>query len=173
MITEDEPMKSALCALALVAPWAWIDTAAAAEEPAEAKETAEEEDLPGVAAPAEDFDAIQGLWVRTERVGLFGSRRITKEVKGDTETLTYYDNEGNVAQAHTVKVKLRRAGPIKVFVFTDQEFTAGPNAGQKMPHAIPYVYKLVGNTFVEIWGVLEAEDREFEVLRWERAKSNK
>jgi hypothetical protein len=31
----------------------------------------------------------------------------------------------------------------------------------------------VGNTFVEIWGVLEAEDREFEVLRWERAKSNK
>ena len=29
-----------------------------------------------------------------------------------------------------------------------------------------------GNTFVEIWGVLEESDRELEVLRWEREKSS-
>ena len=34
-------------------------------------------------APEEDVQAVQGFWVRTERAGLLGKRRITKEIRGD------------------------------------------------------------------------------------------
>ena len=47
-------------------------------------------------APASDLESVQGLWARTETVGLFGKRRITKEIREDRETVTYYDAIGNV-----------------------------------------------------------------------------
>lgn len=160
-------MKAAIFALALVVPWSGVSGAVAEKEAvAEAKQ-----ELAGVEAPAGDLEAIQGLWVRKERRGLFGSRRITKQIKGDGETVTYYDDKGNVERANTVKVKLRRAGPIKVFVFTDYKVIAGPSTGYEADWARAYIYKVVDDTFVEIWGVLGDNDEELEVLRWKRVKT--
>lgn len=160
-------MRSAIVALTLVGPWLWAGSIHAAEEP---KKPAKEKVI-GEAAPQEDLDRIQGRWARTERTGLFGSRRITKEMKGEDETVTYYDSKGNVERAHTAKIKLRRAGPIKVFVFTDYEVVAGPDTGYTADWTRAYVYKVVDDTFVEIWGVLEDSDRELEVLRWTRQET--
>ncbi len=109
---------------------------------------------------------IQGIWSRSERSGLFGSRRITKEIHGDRETVTYYDSDGNVESADNVKFTLRRAGPIRIFSFSEQEFTAGPQKGQKSNATVEYVYKIVGDKFVEIWGVLSPTDDELKVMRW-------
>jgi hypothetical protein len=125
-----------------------------------------------VPAPADDLERIQGLWTRTERTGLFAKQRVNKEVKGDTETVTYYDSSDEVASAHTVKIELYRAGPLKIFAFRDQTFTAGPNEGEKHQGPVAYVYKVVGDTFIEIWGVLEEDDSTVRVLRWTRASSN-
>jgi hypothetical protein len=143
--------------------------AGAAEDAAQAEKEKPSQEFELVPAPAEDLEAIQGVWSRTERVGLFGKQRMTKEIKGDTESVTIYTSSGEVSSAHTVKVELRRAGPIKVFMFKDQTFTAGPNQGQTMDATIGYVYKVVDDTFIEIWGILEEGDAEVRVLRWKRS----
>ena len=121
-------------------------------------------------APDGDLKAVQGVWARTETVGLFGKRRITKEISGDHETVTYYDAIGGVEKAHTVKVDLRRAGPIRVFTYSQQKFTAGPNQGTEVQGTGAYVYKVVGDTFIEIWGIVGDENREIEIMRWQRVK---
>jgi hypothetical protein len=120
-----------------------------------------------------DLEQLQGVWVRSERSGLFSSTRITKEIQGDTETVTYYDSDGKVREAHTVKVKLRRAGPIRIFGFSDQVFTAGPNKGTKDSATKAYLYKIVGNTFVEIWGTWDETTTELTVREWKREKGGK
>ena len=103
--------------------------------------------------------------------GLFSKpRRTTKEVKGDTETVTYYDSKGNVLRAHTAKIRLGRTGPLKTLTFYDTTYTAGPKKGQKEEGEKSYVYKVVDDTFVEIWGVLEDSDSRVHALRWKREK---
>ena len=97
-------------------------------------------------------------------------RRTTKEVKGDTETVTYYDGNGEVVRAHTAKIRLGRAGPLRTFTFYDVTYTAGPKKGQKEEGEKSYVYKVVDDTFIEIWGVLEDSDKRVRALRWKREK---
>ncbi|MHB0961399.1 MAG: hypothetical protein ACYC6N_28365 [Pirellulaceae bacterium] len=119
----------------------------------------------------QDMEQIQGTWLRTERSGLFSSRKITKVIQGDQETVTYYDSKGDVERAHKVTVSLRRAGPVRIFAFSDQTITTGPDEGKKTGYRAEYVYKIAGDTFVEIWGVLGPGDEELDVKRWKRAPS--
>ncbi|MHC4404798.1 MAG: M56 family metallopeptidase [Planctomycetota bacterium] len=132
----------------------------------------------GEAAPEKDLEQIQGVWVQTTtEEGLLGEvlsskpRLAKKEVKGDTETVTFYDSKGSVLRAHTAKIQLRRAGPLRVFTFYDITHLAGPKKGEKEEGPKSYVYKMVDDTFVEIWGVLEESDSRVHALRWKRDKS--
>ena len=122
-------------------------------------------------APKEDLEQTQGLWVRTERSGLFSSHRITKQIEGDKETLTEYDSNGKVTVAHTVKVKLYRAGPIRIFTYSDMTLTEGPNKGERRETTGAYIYKIVDDKFIEIWGVLGDGDDKIRHLRWTRQKT--
>jgi hypothetical protein len=128
------------------------------------------DDVAGYVAPEKDLRQIQGLWVQTTPgEGFFSKpRRTTKEVKGDTETVTYYDGNGEVVRAHTAKIRLGRAGPLKTFTYYDITYTAGPNKGQKGEGEKTYVYKIPNDTFVEIWGVLDDSDARVHALRWKR-----
>ena len=98
-----------LAALAICASYALGGVGFAGEKEATGPEkTGNAQEL--TAAPAEDLDLVQGVWTRTERTGLFGRQRITKEIKDQVEILTTYDSRGDVSNAHTVKIGLRRAG---------------------------------------------------------------
>jgi hypothetical protein len=119
-------------------------------------------------APPAHLEQVQGLWTRTQKTSFFSSQRITKEIKGDVETLTTYDSDGNVLSAHTVKIKLALAGPIRVFAFSDLKYTEGPNKGEKANGTQAYIYKVAGNTFIEVWGILGDADSPIRALRWKR-----
>ena len=168
-------MKSSAIVVAIVIIWlagvlgrpSSAQTAENPTNPADQAPSAQHLDEP---APSSDLDVVQGLWTRMESVGLFSKRRITKQIQGDRETVTYYDTTNNVERAHTVKVDLRRAGPIRIFAFSEQKFTAGPNQGEQTQGSGAYVYKVVDDTFVEIWGVLGDDDQPIEVMRWQRVK---
>jgi hypothetical protein len=116
-------------------------------------------------APEEDLEQIQGMWARPLQIDDSDSGRVTKEVKGNVETVTYYDNEGNVQNAHTTRIKLQRAGPIRIFAYSDVTYVAGPKEGQKAEGGA-YIYKVVDDTFIEIWGVLGDADDQIRALRW-------
>jgi hypothetical protein len=165
-------MRLSIIALLLCASCFSYEAVQAAEEATAVATNKPRSDQVLEPAPPEDLEQIQGQWTRTERTGLFGRQRVTKEIEGDLETVTYYDSSDEVSSAHTVKVQLRRAGPIKVFLFKDQTFTAGPNKGEKQEGTAAYVYKVVGDTFIEIWGVLDEGDATLRVLRWTRASTD-
>lgn len=116
-----------------------------------------------------DLKQIQGLWERTERVGLLGTRKVTKEVEGRQETITYFRPQGDIEQAHTANIEVRRAGPIRIFDFDNITVAAGPRKGQVTDGQGQYVYKVVDDKFIEIWGVLGDTDDPVRVLRWTRS----
>ena len=126
------------------------------------------------AALEKDLAMIQGTWVYTERVGLFSSRRIVKEIKGTRETVTYYDTDGNVTRAHTVDVRLTREGRVRIFNYANMQFTEGPDKGKKTDDAFSYLYTVKDkDTFVEIWGMQVGEEKgDITLKEWKRVKAD-
>jgi hypothetical protein len=117
----------------------------------------------------DDLDQIQGLWERSERVGLLATRRVTKEIEGNRETVTYYTPNGQVESAQQVTISVRRAGPVRIFSYGQMKYTAGPQAGTASDQQAEYLYKIVDDKFVEMWGVLEPDRDTVNVLVWQRA----
>ena len=68
-------------------------------------------------SPSEDLEAIQGLWVRTVRTGLFSTTRVTKEIRGDTEVVTYYNSDGTVDNATASRSSCAAPAPSRFSLF--------------------------------------------------------
>jgi hypothetical protein len=95
--------------------------------------------------------------------------RATKHVQKNHETVTYYDSDGNVLQSHRVVIVLRREGGVRHFLHSPIEIIAGPNKGAKSDEGGGYVYKIEGDRFLEIQGILVGEERQpVQILVWTR-----
>ena len=119
-----------------------------------------------------DASALQGRWEQRPEEGPTASakQRVVKEVSGDTETVTTYDAGGKVVQAHTAKFRLERRGGVPVYTFYDRRITAGAEQGRAEQGPSSYVYKLRGDEFDEVWGLLPGqEQRDVVIRRWKRA----
>lgn len=46
--------------------------------------------------------------------------------------------------------------------------TEGPHKGHKVDGTQAYAYKVVDDTFVEMWGILGEKNTEIRTLRWRR-----
>jgi hypothetical protein len=120
-----------------------------------------------------DLAAIQGLWERDleDKQGNVAGRA-TKLIEGRTETITYYDRDGKLLQAHRVEITLTREGGVRHFKHSEIEIIAGPRKGLKSDRRGGYVYKVRGDRFYEIQGVLVQEDQDpLGVLVWQRKKT--
>ena len=124
----------------------------------------------GEAAPEEDLKLIQGLWEREEPSDSRASyRRATKDIRGNKETITYYDAGGNVVRRHNVEFSLSRMGDVKIFTYRHLEITDGPEKGTKNPGPASYVYWANEKFFREVWGFLPGQDAPPVVLYvWKR-----
>ena len=119
-----------------------------------------------------DAAQIQGTWEQQPEQGPASSprQRVVKEVKGDTETVTTYAADGKVLHAQTARIRLSRSGKVPVYTFSDRQITAGPEAGRSDAAPRSFVYRLRGDEFDEVWGLLPGqEQREVVVKRWRRA----
>ena len=56
-------------------------------------------------APEEDLAKVQGLWERKTGRDVPGLRRVTKEIKGTHEVITYYGEGDKLLDAHEVDFK--------------------------------------------------------------------
>ncbi|MBP89021.1 MAG: hypothetical protein CMJ64_20290 [Planctomycetaceae bacterium] len=104
---------------------------------------------------AADLQAVQGLWERSlrDREGNVVGRA-TKHVQKNNETVTYYDSDANVLQAHRVEIVLRREGGVRHFMHSPIQIIAGPNKGARSQQGGGYIYKIEGDRFLEIQGIL-------------------
>lgn len=121
---------------------------------------------------AGEASKLQGTWEQRPEEGPSASpkQRVVKQVGGDTETVTTYGPDDRVLNAHTAKFKLGRRGGVPVCTFYDRRITAGPEQGRSESASRSYVYRLRGDDFDEVWGLLPGqEQREVVVKRWRRA----
>lgn len=120
----------------------------------------------------EDLKSVQGQWTRKvlDRQGKqIGT--VVKVIRENKERVTHLDAEGKVVRAHAVEIELRRIGPVRVFTYTKFEFIKGPDEGKKLKGHGGYIYKVEGNRFIEVNGLLIGQEKEpTTVLVWEKAK---
>ena len=118
-----------------------------------------------------DVSRLQGTWELQPEDGPASSQRqrVVKQVEGNTETVTTYGPNGQVINAHTATFQLGRRGGIPVYTFSRPRITAGPEQGDTGPGGRTYVYRVSGDEFDEVWGLLPGqEQRPVEVKRWKR-----
>ena len=121
------------------------------------------------AAAATELAEVQGKWVRTIRTDS-GTFKVVKEHKGNKTTVTFMDSEGRIVQAKSSEFRLENSGKVRIFTFFNNLITAGPQKGRtnKEPHS--YIYRVVGDTFVEVNGLLIDDDAAPVAFTWKRVK---
>ena len=132
---------------------------------------AEPEKESGAKSNADDLKIIQGMWEREEPSGTQASyKRATKEIRGNKETVSYYDAENRLVRRHNVDFTVSRMGDVKIFTYTQMEITEGPQKGTKNPGPVSYVYWANDKFFREVWGFLPGQEAPPVVLYiWKRA----
>lgn len=131
------------------------------------------DDKPDAAAALKkDLEVVQGKWVRaaTTEEGMLGAATsAVKEVSGDTETVTWTDDAGEVVRRHTNRFKLSADGPVRVWTFSDIEILDGPGKGMKRAGRVgAFVYRVSGDELAEAGGVTADSRGRSNLSLWRR-----
>lgn len=118
-------------------------------------------------ATAEELAKVQGKWVRSMRTDS-GTFKVIKEHKGNETTVTFFDSEGNVVAAKKSQFRLEQTGKVRIFTFFNNVITAGPQKGQTDKASTSYIYRVTGDTFVEVNGLLIGDATEPVAFTWKR-----
>jgi hypothetical protein len=122
---------------------------------------------------AEELKRLEGRYERTVTNAAGTPFRVVKEIAGNQESVTTFDDVGNVVQAHTVEFKVEKRGPVRVFSFYNRLWTAGPLKGQTELATSSYLYRLDGDVFSEISGLMEGDKGPPRINYWRRMKDGK
>ena len=118
-------------------------------------------------ATAEELATVQGKWVRTVKTDR-GTFKVVKEHKGNETTVTWLDSEGNVVAAKKSQFRLEQTGKVRILTFFNNVITAGPQQGQTDKAPTSYIYRVTGDTFFEVNGLLIGDDTEPVAFTWKR-----
>jgi len=103
-----------------------------------------------------DLEQMQGRW---ERIGRNAQGEVTwrmeKLVKGNQETRTVTDPHGRVLEQQTVRFRLEKHGPVRVFNFFERMNDVGDGAGLNFEVDFSYLYRIDGTTLLEAPGLFE------------------
>ena len=136
---------------------------------------------PGAAAKApsveQDLEALQGRWERKlvgeDRDARHGAAKAVKEVKGNVETVTYFDDAGKPVHATTADFKLELSGRVKLYTFSNLKVTVGEDkGGDGSGKPLSYIYRVEGDRYYEGHGMLvdSPAGSTPSVFFWNRAK---
>jgi hypothetical protein len=130
------------------------------------------QDAPSIAAKQDATDElakVQGKWVRI--ITASGETyTVIKEHKGNKTTVRWLDPDGNVVAAKKSEFQLEQTDTARIFTFFNNVVTAGPQKGQTDNSPTSYIYRVVGDTFVEVNGLMIDDDTQPVVFTWKRVK---
>jgi hypothetical protein len=117
----------------------------------------------------EDLASIQGAWELTVPDDVAKTDgRIVKHIRGNRDVGSHYTPDGKLCYEHVAEIELRRSGPVQVH-FYSLEVTLGPDKGAKSRGS--FIYKVMGDTFYEIGGVMIGEEKVRPyVMTWRRLR---
>lgn len=123
-------------------------------------------DLPDVSE--DGYAQVEGTWqLLQDTSGAKVARRVKTHHGGKT-TVTAYDVEGNIVGQHRSQYKLKKSGMSRIFIFFKIVPETGPTKGRELPGPFFYAYNVQDNRFIEVYGLLEGDDRSPRVLIWNR-----
>ena len=80
------------------------------------------------------------------------------------------NSDGRIVEEKNSEFRLETTGKVRVFTFFNKVFTAGPNKGRTDNAPQSYIYRVTGNTFVEVRGMMVGDDERLSAFTWERVK---
>jgi hypothetical protein len=122
---------------------------------------------------AEEMKRMGGRFERIFTNGAGATFRAVKEAQGDQSVVTTYDDAGNIVESHTSTFKVEKRGPVRIFSYSKLAVTAGPAKGHTEPATHSYIYRLEGDVFTEVWGLLEGDLTPPRMFQWRRIAENK
>lgn len=122
---------------------------------------------------SDELKRVMGRWERTFTNNAGTQFRVVKDVFEDHDTVTTYDDVGNVIMAHRSDFKIEKRGPVRVFSFFNSVATAGQAKGEQNFETNSYIYRVDDESFVEVWGMLDGDPHPPRVLAWKRVKTPK
>lgn len=117
-------------------------------------------------APEEDYQVLEGKWVRNEQAGNGAPLRIEQELSQKVSKLRVFDSNGTLIHAHQAKFGLQRMSDANLFTYYDLEVLVGPNKGkiQKAPRS--FIYRVKQNQFIQVEGVLHEDKTPLRMTVW-------
>lgn len=112
-------------------------------------------------------EQIKGKWVQYRKTAK-GRFKTIKEHFGDHTILTVYDPQEKVVYSHRSDYEIDSTGRANVFIHRNRLILTGTNAGTKTAKESAYLFRIEGNKFYEVHGML-SDDRTAPSLKvWER-----
>ena len=150
--------KRVFCCVATL-PLVWFPTQALSGEP--------RPDENETAILKEDLRKFEGQWETTYKTQDRTIRSV-QVIRGKKSTVTRFDENGAVSDAHTAEFVLTISGRIKVFTYFNLEVTAGPLKGSRFLERRSFVYRLEDDWFLEAYGLLIDQREHPSILTWRR-----
>ncbi|WP_339734503.1 hypothetical protein [uncultured Gimesia sp.] len=121
-------------------------------------------------APEEDYQILEGKWVRNDKARNGAPLRVEQEFSGKVTKLHLYDSNGTLIHAHQAKYRLQRMSDANLFTYYDLEVLTGPNKGkiQKAPRS--FIYRVKGNQFIQVEGILNDDKTPLLMTVWWKVK---
>ena len=117
-------------------------------------------------APEEDYQILEGKWVRSFHDVNLGPLRVENEMKSNLSIINIYDRNQNVTYSHRVKYRLQRVDDIKLLIYYDLEVLKGPKKGLKQNTLQPCIYRLRGDQLVVAEGMIEGDNFPSLIIVW-------
>jgi hypothetical protein len=115
----------------------------------------------------QELASVQGKWKRTVKTD-GGILTLVKEHVGNKTTLSILDPNDGILAVKSSEFRLELDGKVRVFTYFNNLFTAGPQAGQADKAFKSYIYRVHGDTFFEIHGMLKGDSGPPTVFTWQR-----
>ncbi|WP_182868444.1 hypothetical protein [Stieleria mannarensis] len=126
---------------------------------------------PAGAAEPTVHEAIKGEWVMYRETPN-GKYMTIKHHRGDHTVVTTYDPNKHPIQSHRSEYDIDTSGAVPVFRYRNKVVLVGPNAGAKDERESAYIFRIDGDRFYEIHGMLPGDEGKPSLRMWQRLKDN-
>ncbi|MCO8123995.1 hypothetical protein NHH03_19785 [Stieleria sp. TO1_6] len=116
-------------------------------------------------------DQIKGEWVQY-RDTAEGRYMTIKQHLGDHTILTTYDPQQKPIYSHRSDYEVDESGDVNVFRYHSKVVLVGPNAGARSERKSAYVFRVDGDQFYEVHGMLPGDQGRPKLAVWQRLKNS-
>ncbi|QDT28034.1 hypothetical protein Enr10x_33730 [Gimesia panareensis] len=121
-------------------------------------------------APQEDYDVLQGKWIRQSQDSKAGPVTIEQEIMPKQIVIKITDRNGKLIYQHNVKYRLQRLEDVRLLVFSDLEVLVGQRKGLKQKTQQPCIYRLKGDRLFVTEGMVQGDSFPPLILVWWKMK---